>query len=201
MGIILKKKREKMTCEPKPVTDYTVTKTMLAWECFGTFLLCYYASLFVFQSDLGNLNLTGVGMACWLLLSFLIYAGAGLSGANYNGAISLSLACSGHMGWVKCGLYCLAQFTGSLIAAIFTTVYKSQYHGDNKLASNLGYPHRNPDWSTGACLIMEIIATFVLCMMVYMTAVNTTKPKTEWYGLAIGGALAVGVWTIGPITG
>lgn len=192
-----------MTCEAKPVTDYTVTKTQLAWECFGTFFLCYGTGLSVMQADLGNLDLTGVGLANWLVLAFIIYAGAAISGANYNAAVSLALAASNHIGWVKCGFYCLAQFIGSLIAGIFLVIYRSQYTGDNDVfKSGLGFPHvATKHWSIGCALIMEMVATFTLVMMVYMTAVNSTKPKTEWYGLAIGGALGIACWTIGPMTG
>jgi len=37
--------------------------------------------------------------------------------------------------------------------------------------------------------------------MVYATAVASTKPKSEVYGLAIGGALGMAVLSIGPVTG
>ena len=80
--------------------------------------------------------------------------------------------------------------------------YVNTYAGLKSFKNKLGYPHCDLDnWSVGSCLLMEIVATFFLVMMVYMTAVNSTKPKTEMYGLAIGGTLGIAVWTIGPMTG
>merc|ERR1740139_1098380 len=47
----------------------------------------------------------------------------------------------------------------------------------------------------------ESFATFFLVFMVYSTAIHVTKPKTEVYGLTIGGALGMAILSIGPITG
>jgi len=41
--------------------------------------------------DMKSVNLTGVALAHMFVLGFMIWAGGNISGANYNGAVTLSL--------------------------------------------------------------------------------------------------------------
>ena len=98
--------------------DNTASLKQLFMECLGTFALVFVGGWAVIGADLGVVNLTGVALAHMFVLGFMIYAGAKISGAHYNGAVSLGLWVSGHITLFKLGMYCIAQFVGSLLASL-----------------------------------------------------------------------------------
>lgn len=198
----------------EPITSKDWTFKMLMMEFLGTFALCYVGGLAVMMSNLGKLDLTGVAFAHWFVLSFMIWAGAGISGANYNAAVTLALMSTRHLHWVKGLLYLNAQFLGSLLAGMVLGGFLKMYSRDPLVFKDLlGYPHANIDrFGYGTCFIVEVVATFFLVFMVYSTAVvDRPEPKdpkaalmkkdTHVYSLTIGGALGMAILSIGPITG
>ena len=191
-----------MFAEKTPEPDNTITPASLYMEALGTFGLCYFASMAVMMADIHALPGVGNALVQMFILGILIYAGANISGAHYNGAVTISLMVSGHMHPKKGFFYLLSQLVGSLCASLLLLVFKSQYHGENKFTSQLGYSHcATKNWSVGACFFFEMISTMFLVAMVYRTAVNSTKPNNGVYGFCIAGILGVSVMTIGNITG
>ena len=93
-----------------PTTDNSVTKRALFVEFLGTFALCYVGGWSVIMADLGISNIIGVALAHTFVLSFMIWAGGNISGAHYNGAVSLALYVSQHIGATKLLFYLLSQF-------------------------------------------------------------------------------------------
>lgn len=183
-------------------------------EFLGTFALVYVGGLAVMMSDLGKLDLTGVAMAHWFVLSFMIWAGAGISGANYNAAVTLALMSTRHLHWKKGLLYLFAQSQGSFAAAMLLGGFLGMYNRDPLVFKDYtGYPHANIDrFGIGTCFMVEVFATFFLVFMVYATAVvdrpepvdpkaPAMKKDSHVYALTIGGALGMAVLSIGPITG
>lgn len=188
-------------------------------EHFGTFAIVYVCGLAVMMSDLGKLDLTGVALANFMVYSFMIWAGAQISGANYNGAVTIALMITRNIGVVKGLLYLLAQFSGSIMGGLILGGFIKMYTRDPLIFKNLlGYPHCDlARFGIGPCIITELIGTFFLVFMFYATAVSMkpptektakeqlahkyAKPTSHSFALAIGGMLGIAVLTIGPITG
>ena len=187
----------------KPDTDNTFTWKQCTMELLGTFALCYVGGWAVMMCDLGHTNVTAVALAHMFVLGFMIWAGAGISGGHYNGAVTLALLSSGHIGVAKWGAYIASQFVGSLLAGLLLMVMKYGYTLDKAaFKSQLGYPHAaHAVYGLFACFLAEVVATFFLTFMVYATAVAKTKPQSEVYGLTIGGALGMAILSVGPMTG
>lgn len=188
--------------EPAPVTDNAWTKSQLFMECLGTFVLTYFCGLSVMMIDL-RLN-TGVGNALvqMLVLCFMIYAGARISGAHYNGSVTIALMVSRHVGLKKGVLYLLAQLTGALFAALLNMMYKALYHGHRKFPNDIGYPHADTkNFNVFACFSMELVSTIMLVLVVYKTAINNSKGVDSVYGFCISAVLGMSCLAIGPVTG
>lgn len=107
-----------MAADPDPIphTDDLVTRRQFFYEFFGTFVLVYIGGLAVMQSDLKKIDNTGVALAHTFVIAFMVWSGGGISGAHYNGGVSLGLLVSRHIGFKKFLLYQLAQYMGSFAA-------------------------------------------------------------------------------------
>jgi glycerol uptake facilitator-like aquaporin len=88
--------------DPIPKKDLLTTKRQFGMELFGTFALVYCGGMAVTQLDLGNITVSGVALQVAFTLGIMIWCGAGISGGHYNGAVSVCLAITGHIGLKKC---------------------------------------------------------------------------------------------------
>lgn len=188
--------------EKRPVADNDVNSRNLFMEFIGTFCLTYFCAVSVMMVDLGKNNGVGNALVQFIVLSFLIYAGANISGSNFNGAVTCSLMISGHLSVRKGVLYWVFQFLGATLASAILFIYKASYNGPLHMANTLGYPHCDLKmFNVGACFLMETICTIFLIALVYKTAVNSTAPQNGQFGLCIGGTLGVACLAIGGVTG
>ena len=200
--------------KPTPNTEYTISE--LVMEGFGTSMLVTVGGFAVMQNDQGNLDLVGVALAHFFVLSFMIWAGAACGGAHYNGAVTIAMMISRNIGIGKGFQYLFNQFIGSLLGAMNLGMILKSYKKDPLVFKNmLGYPHCNlEDFNIYACVFCEFFFTFVLVFMVYATAIsfepqdkNTNirnryaRPQNNVWSLTVGGALGMAVLAIGPITG
>jgi glycerol uptake facilitator-like aquaporin len=87
--------------EPIPKRDYLCSKRQFGMELFGTFAIVYCGGMAVTQVDLGNSTVFGVAIQTTFLVTVVCWAGAGICGAHYNGAVSFCLTITGHIGWKK----------------------------------------------------------------------------------------------------
>merc|ERR1712151_28218 len=171
-----------------PMTNhYTLNWRAWIMEMVGTFALCYVGGL-------ASGTLVNVALAHGLVLGIMIYAGAAVSGANYNPAVSLGLAITGNLHFCDMGFYFLFQFIGAFLAGLLTSWYQ-------------GGPGCPPGWQgetfqgysfCGA--IMEMNAAFFLVLAVFGTAVDK-RAAPGVFGLCIGGSLTMSILGIGRKTG
>merc|ERR1719162_1360313 len=132
----------------------------------------------------------------------MIYAGAATSGSNFNPAVSLGLALTGHLPFMEAILYMAFQMLGGLVAGILhvivgsvtvnnVTVYSPYCPGGlSPLASGI----QNYNAFQGAML--ELIATFFLVLAVMGTGVDK-RAAPGVVGLCVGGALLMSILGIG----
>mmetsp|Transcript_51265 Transcript_51265/g.111742 ORF Transcript_51265/g.111742 Transcript_51265/m.111742 type:complete len:459 (+) Transcript_51265:116-1492(+) len=161
----------------------------LLGEFVGTFLLIFTVGCNVLA---GNAVWAGVSIACVLMVS--IYALGGISGANFNPAVSFCLAITNGMGgpggmdMATAGKYAAAQITAGIGAGfLYTALYGESFA--------LG-PGKDFGWLNAG--IAEFLYTFMLCFVVLNAAVAR---DTMYYGLAIGFVIVAGAYGAGAISG
>merc|ERR1719197_2406469 len=174
-----------------------VTPSM-AKKCVSEIIGTYFLILTVGLNILMKSPAGAVSIAASLMC--MIYALGGVSGANFNPAVTLTLLISGKgdMNVTDACVYMLSQVAGGLFAAYTYIAIVGE-----KVAL---LPASNKGLTTA--FIAETIYTFVLCFTVLNVACTSDKKTmggggkaVQIYGLAIGFCVVVGGVAIGPLSG
>src|SRR5271168_237117 len=176
----------------------------LAAEFIGTFWLvfggCGAAVLDAAFPGLG-IGFLGVAFAFGLTVLTMAYAVGHISGCHLNPAISIGLAVGKRFPFSEVIPYIIAQVLGGLAAAGVLYVIASGKEGFSLaggFASN-GYAEHSPGgYSLTACLVTEIVLTFVF-LLVVMGATDR-RAFSGFAAIAIGLCLT-GIHLVGiPVT-
>jgi len=163
----------------------TPLSAKLVAEFTGTFLLIFTIGCNVLsQSGVW----AGTSIACVLMVA--IFAFGGISGANFNPAVSVALGINGNLGWKDVGIYSGVQLAGGIIAG-------GAYLGLFGSAFNLAPAKGFSAVSAGLC---EVLYTFMLCFVVLNVAA-VKKGCQPWFGLAIGFVIVAGAYGAGAVSG
>lgn len=148
-------------------------------EFIGTFFLVMGAAL-------------GDGIGAALALMIMVYAGAHISGAHYNPAVSLAVWIRGKLSLGDLIGYWLSQAAGGIAAAlVVANVFLSE--GQDVCAI--------PDDGIINGLIAEFLGTFALAYVVLNVATAKGTSGNSFYGLAIGGTVLAMAFVIGRYSG
>ncbi len=150
-------------------------------EFLGTGLLTFVVTMAV---GFGDMPLA-TPLLAGLTLGLLVYTLGGISGANLNPAVTLSLFVTRQLHYKTAIFYILAQLTGAMFAV--TTYYSS---GFPLPAANLDH--------AGILFMVEAIGTAILAFGV--AAVAHKKVTQSASGLVVGGSLALGATLAGTLT-
>merc|ERR1719238_707667 len=122
-----------------------------------------------------------------------IYALGGVSGANFNPAVSVALGLSDKMegGWTQVGIYCVVQIIAGIVAALS---YGALFFKVFNLAPSPGFGW----WEA---LLAEVLYTFMLCFVVLNVATAAKNAGNQFYGLAIGFVIIAGGYAAGNVSG
>lgn len=150
----------------------TLTKRALA-EFLGTFWLvfggCGSAVLSAAFPNVG-IGLLGVALAFGLTVLTMAFAIGHISGAHLNPAVSVGLAVGKRFPASELPAYIIAQVLGGILAASVLFVIASGKAGfslSGGLASN-GYAAHSPGgYSLMACLVAEVVLTFMFLMVIH----------------------------------
>eukprot|EP00933_Yihiella_yeosuensis_P064566 TRINITY_DN679_c0_g4_i1.p1 TRINITY_DN679_c0_g4~~TRINITY_DN679_c0_g4_i1.p1 ORF type:complete len:456 (+),score=106.14 TRINITY_DN679_c0_g4_i1:111-1478(+) len=172
--------------EPEP-------STKLFCEFLGTFLLVFTVGCNV----LGGSGLwAAVSIAFVLAVS--IYAMGGISGANFNPAVSAALAMCKSLGgpgidWGTAAIYSVTQIAAGATAGL---CYYMLFGKTFNLEPAAGFGWLN----AGVC---ELLYTFMLCFVVLNVAAakKNGKERNQYYGLAIGFVILAGAYGAGAVSG
>jgi aquaporin Z len=173
-------------------------------EFFGTFWLvsggCGSAVLSAAYPGLG-IGFLGVALAFGLTVVVMVFALGHISGGHLNPAISLGLVVGKRFPASNLIPYIVAQVVGAIAAAGVLYVIASGREGFSLaggFASN-GYGEHSPGgYSLLACLIAEIVLTFIF-LLVVMGSTDRRAPQ-GFAALAIGLCLT-GIHLVGiPVT-
>merc|ERR1711957_463806 len=155
-------------------------------EFVGTFMLILTVGCNVLT---GNPVWGVTSIACTLMVS--IYALGGVSGANFNPAVSLALGIAKKLEWKDVGIYMGCQTAGGISAGLVYSLVLKSFN----LAPTPGFAW----WQAG---LAELLYTFMLCFVVLNVACSKKHAdQNQFYGLAIGFVVIAGGYGAGHISG
>ncbi len=156
-------------------------------EFVGTFFLLM-AICMSFSGGLGHFASLAIGAT----LMVMTYAGAHLSGAHFNPAVTIAVYLRGKLNTGDILPYIVAQALGGVLAVMLAGFF---------LAS-MGVADPAPkELDIVPVLIAEVLGTIAL---VYVTLNVTTSQKTSgnsYFGLAIGFTMMAGLYLFGNVSG
>jgi len=155
-------------------------------EFVGTYLLVFTVGCNVLS---GSPIWAATSIACILMVS--IYALGGVSGANFNPAVSVALGLSNKLDWQTAGIYCVVQIVAGICAGLS---YGALFFKVFNLAPGAGFGW----WEA---LLAEVLYTFMLCFVVLNVATAKKNAGNQFYGLAIGFVIIAGGYAAGNISG
>lgn len=153
-------------------------KQKLLTEGIGTFFLLTVVAF------------TGNPLAIGIALMVLVYSGGHISGAHFNPAVTFAFYLRNALTRQEALLYAGAQFVGALAAMIlFSATHEIPFIVEPTGISWLG------------ALLIEVVFTFLLVRTILLVAADNRVKGNQYFGLAIGGALMVGAFAGGPLSG
>lgn len=166
-------------------------------EFIGTFALVFVggAAIMVAKDSASPAGLVGIALAHGLILAVMVSALMRISG-HFNPAITIGFVAARRIELSMAAVYILGQLLGAIVGAYmlkFTfpfTLFEATRGGGQAIALQV---------SGGQAFLLEAIATFLLAIVVFGTAVDPKAPKVG--GIAIGLVVAADILAIGPATG
>lgn len=157
-------------------------------EFTGTFFLAFFISS----------NSVSAGAAPYAIgfgLIAMIYIFAGISGAQFNPAVSVALLVTGHLSIFE-ATYCISsQLLGALLAGLIGWgLYENKW-------DNVGYPSVHDHNRRPEAFIAELVLTFALIWSVLNFAGNKLIVNNSFYGLTFGLLVTAGALVIGTVSG
>ena len=173
-------------------------------ELVGTFVLVYGGTAVAVGAILARptagppYDSLAVALAFGLALAAVVAAVGHISGAHVNPAVTLGMAATKKFPWQFVPHYVGAQLVGAVLAALATwiTFGGAGARSEAKLAAT--YPAQGV--GDLQALVVEIFITFILVFVVMAVATDQRAPAAI-APIAVGFALAVGVFIAGPVTG
>lgn len=159
-------------------------RAKLLTELVGTFAFLTVISL---SGNAGPLAPLAIGLA----LMAMVYMGGHISGAHYNPAVTFSLLLRGVITPATLGLYWITQLVAAALAFAFGFLLTGHSAGI----------HPGAGVSVLSALSAEVVFTAALALVVLNVAATRETAGNSYYGLAIGMIVAVGAFTVGPISG
>jgi glycerol uptake facilitator protein len=177
-------------------------------EFIGTLFLVFFitgaASVFVQQATPQNpapfIDWSVIGLTHTFALFVLIQTLAVASGAHFNPAVTVAMTALRQIKPPDAAIYIVAQLAGGVAGALLTKLLLTEF--DNAEQVNFGAPgvSERLGGKVGLGMLGEFLGTFFLVWAIVGVAVNPSAVK-DWAALAIGGALGLAVFVIGPLTG
>ena len=172
-------------------------------ELVGTFILVFGGTAVAVGAILSRptagpaYDSLAVALAFGLALVAVVAAIGHVSGAHVNPAVTIGMAAAKKFPWNYVPVYVGAQLVGAVLAALATWLtFGGPARSDAKLAAT--YPAQGV--GDLQAFIVEILITFILVFVVMAVATDDRAPAAI-APIAVGFALAVGVFVAGPVTG
>lgn len=157
----------------------------LVAEAIGTFFLVLTVGMVVVEPGAGLLAPLAIGFA----LAIGVYATGHVSGGHLNPAVTLGVFLRGKATAAELGGYWLVQFAAGVVAAFVVLYLKGGV---------LAAPEA---LLAGPALLAEFLFTFLLVFVVLNVATARGTEGNSYFGFAIGGAVLIGAYSVGSISG
>ena len=174
-------------------------------EAIATFGLVFFGplsvilSVVVFGDGLSIEAIIMISLGHGAIIALMVYAFGHVSGAHINPAVTIPMMITKKIGIADGIGYIISQVVGGIVATL-TLVAILPEIGKPVLWGGHGGPSELLNNSVMSGFMVEVILTFFLVVVIFMTAVHKKAPKSV-YGAAIGGMVfllhIVGV----PLTG
>jgi MIP family channel proteins len=173
-------------------------------ELMGTFILVFGGTAVAVGAILSRptagtaYDSLAIALAFGLTLAAVVAAIGHVSGAHVNPAVTLGMAAARKFPWNYVPIYVGAQLVGAVLAALATWLT----FGGAGARSEANLAATYPAQGVGdlQAFIVEILITFILVFVVMAVATDDRAPAAI-APIAVGFALAVGVFIAGPVTG
>ncbi|CAN5711385.1 hypothetical protein BH24ACT22_BH24ACT22_20030 [soil metagenome] len=172
-------------------------------EIVGTFILVFGGTAVAVGAILNNptagaaYDSLAIALAFGLSLTAVVAAIGHISGAHVNPAVTLSLAATGKFPWKSVPVYIGAQLLGAVLGALGTWL---AFGGPGVSQANLAATYPAQGVGDLQAFGLEILITFVL-VLVFVSVATDDRAPAGIAPIAVGFALAVGVFIAGPVTG
>jgi aquaporin Z/aquaporin NIP len=172
-------------------------------ELVGTFILVYGGTAVAVGAILTRptagaaYDSLAIALAFGLALAAVVAAIGHVSGAHVNPAVTLGMAATGKFPWRYTPVYIGAQLVGAVLAALATWI---TFGGPARSEANLAATYPAQGVGDLQAFVVEVLITFILVFVVMAVATDDRAPAAI-APIAVGFALAVGVFIAGPVTG
>ncbi len=172
-------------------------------ELVGTFILVYGGTAVAVGAILARptagaaYDSLAIALAFGLALAAVVAAVGHVSGAHVNPAVTLGMAAAGKFPWRYTPIYIGAQLVGAVLAAVATWL---TFGGPARGEANLAATYPAQGVGDLQAFLVEVLITFILVFVVMAVATDDRAPAPT-APIAVGFALAVGVFIAGPVTG
>jgi MIP family channel proteins len=183
-------------------SDSPVLGSALA-ELVGTFILVFGGTAVATAAILsrptagGAYDSLAVALAFGLALAAVVAAIGHVSGGHVNPAVTLGMAATGKFPWKSVPVYLGAQLVGAILGALGTWL---AFGGPGRTEAKLAATYPAQGVGDLQAFLLEILITFILVFVVMSVATDNRAPAPI-APIAVGFALAVGVFIAGPVTG
>lgn len=150
-------------------------------EFIGTFFLILTTGLM----QMPGADHAFAPLAIGLLYAALVYAAGHVSGANFNPALSLAMLIRGQLKPAEFGIYAGVQLFAGAAAALVVSLLVS-----GPAAAPVAQPIL-------PLVALEVLFTFVLAYVMLNVGTSSQLVGNHFYGIAVGFALAVGLYAGG----
>jgi MIP family channel proteins len=172
-------------------------------ELIGTFILVFGGTAVAVAAILSRptagpaYDSLAVALAFGLALAVVVAAIGHVSGAHVNPAVTLGMAAAKQFPWNFVPVYIGAQLVGAVLGALATWL---TFGGPARSEARLAATYPAQGVGDLQAFVVEILITFILVFVVMAVATDDRAPAAI-APIAVGFALAVGVFIAGPVTG
>ncbi|MFG1607997.1 MIP/aquaporin family protein [Actinoplanes sp. NPDC049265] len=157
-----------------------------AAESVGTFFLVLTVGIAVTTMNVA------APVAIGGVLMVMVYAAGHVSGAHFNPAVTVAVLVRGRISGPAAGGYVVSQIAGALLAAVTVRLILT-----GPRPAQLSFTGRQ----IAMAFAVEVLFTFALAYVVLNVATSRSHPENSFYGVAIGGTVMAGAFTVGAISG
>ena len=172
-------------------------------EFVGTFILVFAGTAVAVGAILSRptagaaYDSLSIALAFGLALAAVVAAIGHVSGGHVNPAVTLGMAAAKKFPWAYVPVYLVAQLAGAVLAAFATWL---TFGGPGRSEALLASPSPAAGVGDLRAFLLEVLIGFILVFVVMAVATDDRAPAAI-APIAVGFALAVGIFIAGPITG